>query len=256
MTILDGAAQVLRCYGADCTELTVTDLVGRLGWPKSNASRLLRAMRDAGLLETVGDSKRYRPGLLLVDVARAYRRSSSLIDRADAVVAEVSAACGHTGYVTLRAGLEVTAVTDHQGSNALRVSSTIGRRLPAFASATGRSLLARLPDMEVRRLYAAGFEPPSPNAPQDIADLLRRLAEVRRRGYATSHDEANRGVGAIAVAVAEPETAELVSLCISYPAATTDATERRTIARALLEGAARIGAITGDAAHRPVKRSA
>jgi len=256
VTILDGAAQVLRCYGADCTELTVTDLVGRLGMPKSNASRLLRAMRDAGLLENVGESKRYRPGLLLVDVARAYRRSSSLIDRADAVVAEVSASCGHTGYVTLRAGLEVTAVTDHPGSNALRVASSIGRRLPAFASATGRSLLARLGDAEVRRLYAAGFTPPSPNAPQDIEDLLRRLAEVRRRGYATSHDEGNPGVGAIAVAVAEPETAEVVSLCISYPAATTDAAERRDIARALLDGAARIGAITGDAAHRLVKRSA
>ena len=256
MTIIDSAAQVLRCYGADCSELTVTDLVARLGLPKSSASRLLRAMRDAGLLETVGDSKRYRPGLLLVDVARAYRRSSSLIDRADAVVAKVSAACGHTGYVTLRAGLEVTAVTDHQGTNALRVSSTIGRRLPAFASATGRSMLARLPDAEVRRLHAAGIAPPSPNAPQDLDELLKRLAEVRRRGYATSHDEANRGVGAIAVAVAQPETGEDVSLCISYPAATTDAAERREITRALLEGAAAIGAITGDTAHAPARRSA
>ncbi len=256
MTILASAADVLRCYGADCTELTVTELVARAGLPKSNASRLLRAMRDCGLLEAVGDSKRYRPGLLLVDVARAYRRASSLIDRADAVVARISAACGHTGYVTLRAGLEVTAVTDHQGTNALRVSSTIGRRLPAFASATGRSLLARLPDVEVRALHAGGLVPPSPHAPQDMNDLLRRLAETRRRVYATSHDEANRGVGAIAVAVAQPETAELVSLCISYPAATTDAAARRDIARALLDGAAEIAAITGDVAHHPARRSA
>ena len=256
MTILDSAAQVLRCYGADCTELTVTDLVARVGLPKSNASRLLRAMRDAGLLETVGPSKRYRPGLLLVDVARAYRRSSTLIDRADAVVGRIAAATGHTGYVTLRAGLEVTAVTDHPGTNALRVASTIGRRLPAFASATGRSLLARLPDAEVRRLHEAGIAAPSPHAPQDIEELLARLAEVRRRGYATSHDEANRGVGAIAVAIADPETQETVSLCISFPAATTGAAERRAIARALLEGAAEIGAITGDVAHATPRRTA
>jgi DNA-binding IclR family transcriptional regulator len=251
MTILAGAAEVLRCYGADCTELTVTDLVARLGLPKSNASRLLRSMRDVGLLETVGESKRYRPGLLLVDAARVYRRSSSLIERADAVVARASAASGHTGYVSVRLGLEMVAVTDHQGGNALRVAPAIGLRPAAFACATGRSLLARMPDAAVRHLHAGGLVPPSPNAPQDMDDLLRRLAEVRRRGYAMAHDEANRGVGvgAVAVAVADPETGEAVSLCIAYPAATTDAAERRAIARALLEGAAAIGAITGDPHH-------
>ncbi len=240
MSILMAAADVLRCFRHDCVSLTLTDLVAMSGMPKSNASRLLRAMRDAGLLETIGGTKRYRPSLLLLEVARTYARSSTLVQRAHEVVSEVSRACGHTGYVSVRDGKTVAAVTDHPGSNALRVASNIGRRLPAAASATGRSLLARLSDAEVRQLYAGGLEPPSPTSPQTIEDLLERLARVRRDGYSTSHDEAARGVGAIAVAVADEATGEEASLCIVFPASTTDEAERRAIIAALQDQAARV----------------
>ncbi|OYU47356.1 MAG: transcriptional regulator [Rhizobiales bacterium PAR1] len=247
MTILASAAHVLRCFDSECTEVTVSDLVTRLGMPKSNASRLLRAMRAVGLLETVGASKRYRPGRLLVDLARVYRRSSTLLEHASAVVAKVSSACGHTGYVSIQDGMMVMAVTDHPGSNALRVVSTIGRRLPAFASATGRSLLARLPDGEVKRLYATGLKPPSPSAPQSVEELLERLGRIRESGIATSSDEATRGADALAVAVGDPATGEEVSLCIVLPASAVDAAERAAIGQALYEGAAEIAALTGDA---------
>lgn len=248
MTILASAADVLRCFNADRASLSVTDLVAALGMPKSNASRLLRAMRDVGLLDAVGDTKRYRPGLAVVEAARVYLRSSTLIERADAVVAEISARCGHTGYVSVRDGASVAAVTDHPGTNALRVASNIGRRLPAAASATGRSLLARLTDEEVRALHPDGLDPPSPRAPQTVDELLERIALVRREGISRSHDEATRGADAVAVAVGDPRTGEAVSLCLVFPAAITDEAEREAIAQALKDGAAKIAALTGDAA--------
>lgn len=256
MTILASAAQVLRCFSADCTELTVTDLVARLGMPKSNASRLLRAMRDVGMLETVGATKRYRPGALLLDVGRAYRRASGLIRRAHEVVGRISSACGHTGYVSVRDGAEITAVTDHPGANHLRVVSNIGRRFPAFASAVGRASLARLSDQEVRQLYAAGLTPPTPKAPQSVDELIERLAVVRRTGVAVSHEEMTPGVIAMAAAVADPETGEEASLCIVFPAVSANESQRDSIARALREGVHEIAAITGDGGSRRPRRTA
>ena len=251
MTILASAAKVLRCFSHECAEISVTELVNRLSMPKSNASRLLRSMRDAGLLETVGASKRYRPSLMLVDVGRSYRRASTLVQRADEVVARVSARCGHTGYVSQRDGLEITAVTDHPGSNSLRVVSSVGRRLPAFASATGRSLLARLTDEQVSALYGGRLPPaPSTTSPQDMADLFERLARIRESGVALSHDEANRGVAAVAVAVGAQR--EEVSLCIVFPAATCDPAERDQIALDLREGAAEIARIVNDPSFLPL----
>ncbi|WP_422679940.1 IclR family transcriptional regulator domain-containing protein [Chelatococcus albus] len=104
----------------------------------------------------------------------------------------------------------------------------------------------------MRRLYPGPLNPPSATAPQDIDDLLARLARVRREGYAESNDEANRGVGAIAVAVGDPETGEEVSLCIAFPAATITDAERATIADALKDGARGIATITGDPLFHPL----
>lgn len=248
MTTLTSAAAVLRCYTADRRELTVTQLSHLLAMPKSNASRLLRAMAGCGLLETVGASKRYRPALLLHEAGALYRTASDLTQRADDVVARVAAACGHTGYVSIRDGAEIVAVTDHPGAHALRVASTIGRRLPAAASSTGRALLARRDDAEIRTLFTPFPAPPSANAPGDVEALLRRVAQARREGYACAVDEANRGVGAVSVAVGDPQTRAEVALCITFPAALMTGAERIALARELHAGAATIARITGDPA--------
>ncbi|MBA8881027.1 IclR family transcriptional regulator [Phyllobacterium myrsinacearum] len=247
MTILSAAVAVLRCFSTTRPDVTVTDLVSLLGMPKSNASRLLRAMRDEGLLETVGDTKRYRPSVLINQVGQMYRYAASLIDRADTVVAGVSEDVGHTGYISVRRGTEVLGVTAHAGKHALRVVTTIGDRLPAFASSTGRALLARLSDDDVRALYANGFTPPSVTSPQDISDLLARLAFTRASGYAESRNEAVSGVRAISVAVGDPATGDEVALCISFPDAMVAPEERLAIIRRLREGAAEIAALTNDA---------
>lgn len=248
MTTLASAAAVLRCFSATRSSITVTEAASLLALPKSNTSRLLRAMRDAGLLETIGESKRYRPGALLLGLGQSFRSASSLVSRADAVVARLVAVIGHTGYVSIRDGNAVSGVTYHPGSNALHVATPVGRPLPAHSCATGRSLLARMPDDQVRALFAEPWAPVSRTAPQDIAELLDRLRKVRALGYAESHDEANRGVGAIACAVGAPETGETVSLCIAYPIATVTAAERKDIIGRLLAGARDVAALVGDAA--------
>ncbi len=73
-----------------------------------------------------------------------------------------------------------------------------------------------------------------------------RLGAVRRNGFATSHEEATRGVDAVATAVGDPRTGEEVSLCIVFPAATTGTAERENVIAALRDGAAEIAALTGD----------
>ncbi|WP_216073905.1 helix-turn-helix domain-containing protein, partial [Acinetobacter baumannii] len=72
MSILSSAADVLRCFSVTRHALTVPEVSSVLGLPKSNVSRLLRAMRDAGFLETGGETKRYRPGLLLHQTGHIY----------------------------------------------------------------------------------------------------------------------------------------------------------------------------------------
>ncbi|MFD2236527.1 IclR family transcriptional regulator [Aureimonas populi] len=242
MSVLINAAAVLRCFDTQTPNLTVTDVVRRLDLPKANVSRLMKAMREAGLLETVGRGRQHRPGRFLLDLAAAFRSSSRLINRAADVVAAVSGRFGHTGYVSIRDGRDVTAAVDFEGTNSLRVVSSLGRRLHAHCSATGRTMLARLSDREVRSLY--------PDDPA-VEALLQRLRRIRAEGFDISSQESTRGVDAVAVAVGDPSTEEVVSLCIVYPHMLVDAAGRDAIVAALAEGAAAIAREVGDTGFIP-----
>lgn len=255
MSILFAASDVLRMFSAERRDVTVTDLVESLGMPKSNASRLLRTMRDAGLLESVGTSKRYRPSLLLHQVGHVYRFSASLVERADAVVARIAQQLGHTSYISIRRGTDVIGVTAHPGRQMLRVVTTVGDRIPAFASSTGRVLLARMKDADVRALYPKGLPSPPPNSPQNVGALLDRLAQVRRNGFAEARDEAVQGVDAISVAVGDPETGDEAALCVACPLAILSDRDRLEIIRLLSAGAAEVAALTRDPLFIPLKSS-
>lgn len=239
MSVLQNAASVLKLYSDDCLELTVTDVARRLDMPKANASRLLKAMRDAGMLSTIGNTLRHRPGTVMLDLAAIFRRSTRLISRAGDAVAALSAQFGHTGYISILDGQEVTAVADFPGTNALRVVSNIGRRLSAHQSATGRSILARMSDAEIATLYHG----------HPSADILRsHLATIRQSGFATSSQESTPGVDAIAIAVGDPATRETISLCIVYPHGLVDDDGCKQMLTALSTAASQIAADFGDSA--------
>lgn len=248
MADLQIAADVLRCFSTERPTLSMTEVATLLGLPKSNASRLLRAMRDAGFLEIVGPQHRYRPGLVVFETGRLFRSQSTLLARADEVVARVSAKVGHTGFVSLRDGADVLGLTHHPGRGTLRVVTPTGRRLAAFASATGRALLASLTNAEIEDLHRPFPRPPSPTAPQSITELMARVEQARRDGFAESHDESNRGVGAIAVGVSDPDSGEALAMCIAYPAAMITADEREAITHDLRAGARTIAAAIGEQA--------
>lgn len=245
MTTLESAAEVLRCFSPDRTELTVTETAALLGLPKSTTSRLLRAMQAAGFLETVSESRRYRPGALVLGLSRSYRTSSVLFRQVDAAITDIVKQVGHTGYVSIRSGVEVIGLTDHPGSNALSVSPQLGRPLPAHSTATGRALLARMPDDAVRELFPHGWERQSTTAPGSVDELLVRLALVRRHGFAESYDEAVRGAGVVSTAVGTQDD-EALAMCIAYPLATVSAEEVNAMKELMVTRTEEIAALVGD----------
>jgi DNA-binding IclR family transcriptional regulator len=239
-------ARILNAFASERTDLSVTDAGLLLDCPKSTASRLLKSMADAGLLDHA-PARRYRLGALLVGLGRA-GAPSRLVERLHAMLGEVVRDCGHTGYVSVRDGLEIYGLRMIEGAHDLRVAREPGVRMPATATAVGRALLARLDDAALLALLPERLDPPSPAAPASRAEAMARIAQARAQGWAEAADEGHRGIGTIAVAVADPATGEAASACITYPAAVVGAAERDHIRGLLIDGARRVGAELADPA--------
>ena len=170
--------------------------------PKSSVSRLLKAMREAGLLTSVANAPRYRVGNLLFEIAQLHRQNSDLMQLADAEMSAICRETRHTGYISILDGADVLVLRMLPGRDALRVVTPLGSRAAAFATANGRALLARLSDDKVRALHPKRLRPPSPNAPRTHAPSCSNgWRRLRRVGWCEAIDEAIPGVHSVAVAV-------------------------------------------------------
>jgi DNA-binding IclR family transcriptional regulator len=241
MNSVGNVARVLRLFTPDRSVLSVTEVAQLLALPKSSSSRLLKAMAETGLLATTEQPSGYCVGNLIFETSRRHRVNSTLSVVADEALARIAKTTGHTGYVAVLDGTDVLGLRMRPGSKPLRVVTSPGDRLPAFCSSTGRAMLARLDDDAVRALYPAPLQPPSPNAPQTVDDLLTALALVREKGWSQATDETLPGVESIAVCVEDRESAERVAICISYSAAMISANEKSRIVTLLMRAGCEVG---------------
>jgi IclR family transcriptional regulator, KDG regulon repressor len=241
MNSVGNVARVLRLFTPDRSVLSVTEVAQLLGLPKSSSSRLLKAMAETGLLAATEQPAGYCVGNLIFETSRRHRAHSTLSVAADEALARIAKTTGHTGYVAILDGTDVLGLRMRPGSKPLRVVTSPGDRLPAFCSSTGRAMLARFGDDAVRALYPAPLQPPSPNAPQTVDDLLTALALVRDKGWSQATDESLPGVESIAVCVEDRESTEQVSICISYSAAMISANEKQRIVTLLMRAGCEVG---------------
>jgi DNA-binding IclR family transcriptional regulator len=206
-------------------------------------------MMEAGLLERNGASLAYRPALLILELSHQVRASTPLLKRMEHMLEAMVRETGHTGYISVldETGEHVVVMRVIHGSLALRVVTWPGHRSPAYATATGRALLARLDDETIRQRFAttpmAGL---SKRSPQNVTELIERVAQVRQYGWALAQDEALPGVGSISCSVADPDSRETLAFCLSFPASTGVPDALKKLQQSLLGHARSIGRAAGD----------
>lgn len=246
MTTLSSAADVLRCYCDERRDLTVTQVSRLLEMPKSNASRLLRAMAACGMLEPVGASKRYRPGLVLHEAGRQYWSTSPLHPRLDeCALAALARLSGRSDLISVmeRDGLFVICVGERGPQG--RLDRPTPERRPASAVAPGHALLARLSDDVLRSLLERGGRGHAPLTGEAYDAVARAVGQARRRGFAAVRGK--NGSTEIAVAIGDPQLRKEAALTATLPP-DADLGAAQEAARILNEIAAPIAAAARDPA--------
>ena len=225
MALLKNAVDLLGCFTPSRSALTVTEAASLLGLPKSNVSRLMRGMAEVGMLDLAERGRGYRLGRMLQDLGQVARQTETFSARASAAARRLSDALGLTSYVS-------TLVGTHHA----QVGTPLGARLPVDACATGRAMLADMSDADIRELLQGRVSHPTSDSPQTMDELMARIENVRKAGFAESHAEAAPNVDALAVAVRDPLTGERLTLCLTFVSQTLSRADRlRAIDRLLQE---------------------
>lgn len=190
----------------------LSDAADCLGVARSTAHRLLASLRNRGFA-VQGTDKAYRPGPALYRLGMSHRTDYELIEIARPPMLWLNTELGETVHLVVRDAAQARFLHSVEGTHALRVSTRAGASLPAHLASGGKALLAQLGPAELSEIY--GRRPPE--GYEDTAALHRKLAGVRRAGYAVNTGDTERGITALGSAVHEPGGRAIAALAVSAP---------------------------------------
>ena len=232
------AARLLKQFNYREQELGVSELARRLGLGKSTAHRLVATLAAEQLLEQNRETGKYRLGLAIYDLGASVSAHFALHEAALPSMAQLRNATGETVQLAVLDGREVVYIDRLEGPASVRMFLEIGRRNWAHCTATGKVLLAYVPDDRLERLLA-GWEL-TRKTPYTITDhrLLREeLLKVRRRGWADNRYESEINHLSVGAPVRNAMGDVVAAMSVAGPAKRMDpALDRVTME--LLEAAA------------------
>ncbi|HTS97485.1 MAG TPA: IclR family transcriptional regulator [Streptosporangiaceae bacterium] len=196
-------------------ELRVAEAAAALGVAPSTAHRLLATLRQHEF--AVQDRRHvYRPGPALVAI-QADPPRPDLRPVVHRLLRDLVQRCQETAHFLVLEGNGVRFIDGVEGSRPLRCGTRIGLLMPAHVTSGGKALLAGLPGEELRRLYPRGLPRGDRAAISSMPALLRELAAVRRRGYATNHEESEPGITAVGRCVLDRDGRAFGAVVIAVP---------------------------------------
>jgi len=219
------------------------------GQDKSQISRTLKALAEAGLVDRDPDTLAYRLGWGLYALA-ARAGDGRLLSAGALQVQALVRVVGERSHLTVLQGAEVLTVLSESPPHAVQATGWVGRTVPAHCSSAGQALLAdHTPEQLGTLLAGIRLGHAGPNAPHTVDELCARIEQARARGYALTDEEFEVGLVAAAAPVRDFRGTIVAALNVSGPkfrlAPHLDEAGR-TVARAAGELSALLG-WTGDA---------
>lgn len=184
--------------------VTLDELAGTLQSPKPTVHRALATLRRAGLADTIG-----RGVYILGDeyLRLAFRNLDGRpeIARMQPLLEDLASRFGETAHYAVLSGSDIVyraKMDPPQG--AVRLTSVIGGRNPAYRTAVGKVLLSsrvRHVDDLTAVFGAFPLEQKTPHTLTTADALLAELEATRARGFGIDDEENEVGIACVAVPV-------------------------------------------------------
>ena len=217
---VDNALRLLRLF-RDQPRVRLSEASEHLGVAHSTAHRLMAMLAYHGFVRQEPDSRAYVAGPALVEIGLAAVRQLDIRRHARPALEALAGSLGETVHLAVLEGSNVRYLDAVESSRALRVASRTGSALAANCTASGKAMLAALPDAEVSALFA-GHQALTALTSRSITSRSRLLAELRHirdRGWAVNQEESEEGVASVAVAVLGPQQVPVAARAVSAPVA-------------------------------------
>ena len=202
---------ILRLLMTTDAPISAARIATQLRLPRSTTYQLLKVMVDAGFVMHLKSHRTYGLGAAAYSLAQAYSTQQPLVRASTRHAQALAKLAGGSAHVSrLSSGMEVLYVLEERSMAAVSLITDVGVRLAAERTASGRVMLAALPDAELKaRVDAAGLG-------RQWQKIHTMVQQVRLRGWAEETEEVSVGQSSIAAAVLDHTGRPAAALAVTF----------------------------------------
>jgi len=239
---------LLKAFSEEKARLSLTEISRRVGLSKATAHRMLSVLEQEGFLIRSAENAEFQLGPEMIVLGARALQNVDLRGVARPELRFLAETSGEDASLESLVGSEVLILDEEKGRSLIGLTTEVGTRWPAHATATGKVLLA-------------GAEEPMPEPDGGLAAVTAHtitnwalwteaLAEVRERGFATNIEELVYGYISVAAPVKNMDGKTVAALSVGGSAHRVTRDRIPELAALVMEAAARVSDRLG---HRDVE---
>lgn len=180
----------------------MADLSRAVGLPMSTAFHLLQTLTGCGYLVQDPSTRQYRVGPRVLQVAATATGELYIAQAASDVLAELTAETGESSSVAVLDRDVAMILAKVDGTSRVGLLERPGEGRPLHCTATGKAILSGLSEAQAKAVIGSGrLEPFTDRSITHKGRLMKELALIRSRGYATDDEEFCQGIRCLAAPV-------------------------------------------------------
>jgi DNA-binding IclR family transcriptional regulator len=233
---VDRALSVLEILAAQ-GEAGVTEVAAELGVHKSTAFRLVAVLESRGFVEQLADRGKYRLGFGIVRLAGAAAAQLDIAQEARPIAEALAADLEETVNIAILDSDRAVNVGQVRGPAALSTHNWVGQGTPLHATSSGKVLLAHASDTVRKDVLSRELQRFTAATVTDPEVLQGHLEQVVEQGWASTVEEYEVGLNAVAAPVRDASGDVIAALSVSGPSFRMDADSHPRIARRVVAAA-------------------
>lgn len=215
---VSNSLDVLEAFSGKQAELGVTELSAKLRLHKNNVFRILATLEVRGYVEQNKATENYRLGIKSLQLGQAFLQQVGFLKQARPIIERLAEETNETIYVGVMRGTEVIYLDCIASEQRVTVVSRVGTRVPAYAAAMGKAMLAFEGADEVKKRLPDKLTAFTKTTLTAGGRLMDQLEQSAKSGWALEDEEFEEGVRCAGVAIRDHSKRVIGGLSVSGPA--------------------------------------
>ncbi|WP_247004709.1 IclR family transcriptional regulator [Halosolutus gelatinilyticus] len=211
-----------------------SEIADRLNVPKSTAHAHLSTLAETGYV--INDDGDYRLGYKFLTTGSRIKHRNGLFQVAEEFMTDLADRTGELVSLVVEQSGQAVILHKASGDRSLELGIYSGMTTPLHTNATGKTILASLPDERTDEILdARGLTRVTDETITDEETLRAELEEIRERGYAVDWDQQVTGMGLVAAPIVVNDRLEGAIGIVGPTGRITDEDYQRTLVKTLQE---------------------